>query len=195
MNHARIGRYLLALLSLFVFGMPAFAGKLAAGMEPPDHLGADPDGRPVRISEHRGKIVIVSFWAAWCPPCRKELPVLDALQKTAGSDKIRVFSVNWKEPAARFRQLRRNLKGVTLTLLSDSLGDIGAQYGVKAIPHMVIIGRDGKIASIHRGYSESMIDGLIDEINTLWQQGEAPPATTETTATNQPSDFTSAPPQ
>ncbi|MBL8269300.1 MAG: hypothetical protein JNL55_23100, partial [Steroidobacter sp.] len=42
------------------------------------------------------------------------------------------------------------------------------------IPHMVIIGRDGKIAAIHRGYSEAMLDGLIEEINTLWQQGEEP---------------------
>ncbi|WP_157995166.1 TlpA family protein disulfide reductase [Peristeroidobacter soli] len=184
MNRPRIGRHLLLLLSLVIFGMPAFAGKLEAGMEPPDSLGKDANGTPVRISEHRGKIVIVSFWAAWCPPCRKELPVLDALQKTAGADKVRVFSINWKEPAARFRRLQRNLKDVSLTLLSDSLGDIGAQYEVKAIPHMVIIGRDGKISSIHRGYSDSMIDGLIEEINTLWRQGEEPPAATETAAVN-----------
>lgn len=174
MTRSRINQWLLALLSLFVFAMPAFAGKLAAGMEPPDHLGRGPDGKPVYISEHRGKIVIVSFWAIWCPPCRKELPVLDAIQKAAGHDKIRVFSVNWKEPRERFLELKRKLNDMSLTLLSDASGKLGAQYGVDAIPHMVIIGRDGKIAAVHRGYSESMLDGLIEEINTLWQQGEEP---------------------
>jgi hypothetical protein len=81
-----------------------------------------------------------------------------------------VLSVNWREDARRFHEIERLLrsKGVDLTLISDEYGYYGDRYGVTAIPPMVIIGRDGHIAAIHVGYSESEIPELVDEINSLW---------------------------
>lgn len=137
--------------------------RLKVGDEAPPKLGWQ-----TKLSEYRGKIVIVSFWASWCAPCRKELGVLAAIQKQATRDRLVVFSVNWKEDAVRFQQIRDALKGVDLTLISDKYGSIGKQYGVRAIPHMVLIGRDGRIAAIHIGYGESEIPVLADEINALW---------------------------
>ena len=60
------------------------------------------------------------------------------------------------------------------TLISDDDGYIGRQYGVQGIPHMVIIGRDGRIAAVHIGYGESEIPVLADEINTLWNKEPQP---------------------
>ena len=81
-----------------------------------------------------------------------------------------MFSVNWLENAQRFQQIKRTLKDVDLTLISDEDGYIGKQYGVNAIPHMVIIGRDGRIAAIHIGYGDGELPGLSDEINAMWNK-------------------------
>jgi len=78
-----------------------------------------------------------------------------------------VLSVNWQQPLGEFRVIRDKLKEFDLTLVSDPYGAVGRAYDVTAIPHMVIIGKDGKIAAIHVGYSEDDIPTLVDEINAL----------------------------
>jgi peroxiredoxin len=141
------------------------------GDEPPPKLAWH-----AKLSDYRGKIVIISFWASWCAPCRHELGVLAAIQKQATRDKVVVFSVNWLEDAGKFRELQRFFKDkqLDLTLISDSDGYIGNQYNVKAIPYMVIIGRDGRIAAIHVGYGEGEIDLFAAEINKLWNATPGP---------------------
>jgi thiol-disulfide isomerase/thioredoxin len=143
--------------------------KLKVGDVPPPRLT-----RSVKLSDYRGKIVIISFWASWCPPCRKEMNMLARLQQVATRSKVVIFAVNWRQDTDTFWRIQRVLHGVDLTLLSDSNGYIGNEYDVDAIPHMVIVGRDGRIAAIHVGYSEGEIPALIQQINSLWQ--EAPPS-------------------
>lgn len=82
--------------------------------------------------------------------------------------------MNWQESAQRFQQITHSLKDVDLTLISDENGYIGGLYGVKAIPHMVIIGRDGRIAAIHIGYGDGELPVLADEINALWNKAPDP---------------------
>jgi hypothetical protein len=71
-------------------------------------------------------------------------------------------------------QIRHSLRDVDLSLISDESGYIGRQYGVKAIPHRVIIGRDGRIAAIHIGYGDGEIPVLAGEINALWSKPPDP---------------------
>jgi thiol-disulfide isomerase/thioredoxin len=136
----------------------------------------------VKLSDYRGKIVIISFWASWCPPCRKELPVLAAIQKHGTRDKIVVFAVNWKESGDRYRAIIKTLKDVDLAFVSDENGYFGGEYGVKAIPHMIIVGRDGRIAAVHVGYGESEIPTLVEEINGLWTSSSRPATASESFA-------------
>jgi hypothetical protein len=96
------------------------------------------------------------------------LPVLAAIQRKASREKVVVFAVNWREGAERFGDIKHALKDVDLTLISDERGYYGNQYGVHAIPHMIVIGCDGKIAAVHLGYGESEIPRFVDEINALW---------------------------
>jgi thiol-disulfide isomerase/thioredoxin len=145
----------------------AEASKLKVGDDPPDKFGKSASGERIHLSDYRGKVVVVSFWASWCPPCRAELPRMIALQRVATREKLIVLSINWQQPAGQFRVLRDDLKKFDLTLISDQYGSLGYAYNVTAIPHMVIIGKDGKIAAIHIGYAESELPALVDEINAL----------------------------
>lgn len=175
----RSGALLLLLCALTA--APGYAAdKLKVGDMPPPRLG-----HSVKLSDYRGRIVIISFWASWCPPCRKEMAMLARLQQVATRNKVVIFAVNWQEDVETFWKIERALHGVDLTLLSDSNGYIGRQYDVDSIPHMVIVGRDGRIAAIHVGYSEGDIPLLVQQINSLWTQPPTAPAP-QSASTSQP---------
>ena len=152
---------------------------LDVGAVPFDELGRDIDGNKVTISEHRGKVVIVSFWASWCGPCRKELPILASIAKTVGPDHLKVISINFHDEQTAFRAVSDALKTLPITILRDANGKAARKFEVKGIPRMVIIDRDGKVAADHTGYGEGSVDEIVDELNRLLQaQPQPQPQTT-----------------
>jgi len=181
-----------SLIATLLLGCLVLASSVAAkeplkvGDLPPDSLGRTISGERVKLGDYRGKVVIVTFWATWCSPCRKELPILAGIQKQVTRDQLVVFAVNWKENRDQFREIVRRLKDVGLNLVSDSDGYFGGQFGVKGIPHLVIVGRDGRIAAIHVGYGESEIPVLVEEINKLLAAHAEPAAAPPTAATSGP---------
>ena len=134
---------------------------------PPDDLGHDRSGAPVNVSQHRGKVVIVTFWASWCGPCRRELPILGNLQRVVGREHLEVIAVNYKEDKRDFNAVIRANKDVALTYVHDKRGAISDRYGVMALPNMFIVGSDGRIAHVHRGYSAEMVDEFVAEMLAL----------------------------
>jgi thiol-disulfide isomerase/thioredoxin len=138
-------------------------GKVPVGDTPPAALGIDSAGNAISTKDYEGKVLVVTFWASWCGPCRKEMPILENVQ-TAGKGNIQVVAVNI-EDRDQFRKISRVLAPFKIKISHDYNKGAGDAYGVKGIPHMVIIGKDGKVRNVHTGYSEEMIDGLVDEIN------------------------------
>jgi thiol-disulfide isomerase/thioredoxin len=139
-----------------------------AGEVPPDFLGHDAHGHDVRISELHGKVVIVSFWASWCGYCRKELPVLAALQKLKGIQDLQVIGVNHDDGYDEFKDLSRRWKNLDVILTYDAPdGRIGKPYDVKVLPFMVMIGRDGRVAHVYTGYGEDMLDTIMSDVDDL----------------------------
>ncbi|KLJ02560.1 thioredoxin family protein [Luteimonas sp. FCS-9] len=139
----------------------------AVGSLPPPLLGKDRAGREVDLAALRGKVVIVTFWASWCPPCRKELPVLGQFQRVVGRDALEVVAINYKEPRREFTDVVRRNRDIDLTWVHDARGDISDLYGVRTLPHMFMLDRDGRVAFTHRGYSEQSLPGIIDEVLSL----------------------------
>ncbi len=142
----------------------AVAAPLGPGDSPPAKLGVDRNGDPAETAKFGGKVLVVTFWATWCGPCMKELPMLDGIQRVAGKDKLQVVAVNI-EDGERFRKIARALSSLNVTITNDYLKEASEAFGVKGIPHCAIIGRDGKIINVHRGYSEDALDSIIAEIN------------------------------
>ncbi|MEN0038126.1 MAG: TlpA disulfide reductase family protein [Cellvibrio sp.] len=150
------------LCSIVVYAEPYNVGDI-----PHDLVGKTIDGAEVRVSDFKGKVVIVSFWASWCGPCMKELPILGGIQKSATPEKLQVISINYGESRKLFRKIADALSDTQMKLVSDVNKKTGRKYGVEGIPHMVIIDAYGNVAAVHIGYGESQLPALIDEINEI----------------------------
>ncbi len=164
-------------VGLYVFATSAgSAGKregpiFPVGSVPEDDLGKDVNGNKVRISDYHGKVVILSFWASWCGPCRKELPVLASVVKQVGPDHLQVLAINHRDELEPFRYVVNVLKDYPITFMKrDPNSRVARKFGVKGIPRMIVIGRDGKVAADHIGYGDAVIPQLVEELNALLAQ-------------------------
>ena len=143
---------------------------LEVGSIPHDELGKDIDGNPITVSQFRGKVVIISFWASWCRPCREELPVLASVAAQAGPDHLKVIAINYRDDLEPFNYVAKKLKRQPITILRDANTRAAGKYKVKGVPRMIIIDRNGKVAADHTGYGEGMIPELVDQLNELLRQ-------------------------
>ncbi len=135
---------------------------------PPPLLGKDLKNNVVDLAAYRGnRIVVITFWASWCGPCRQELPNLEALQKRAGDKFLKVIAVNWKDELREYGAMTRQMSGYTMTLARDRDGDVGDGYGVKTLPNLWIIDLQGKVVAHHVGYGEGSMDAITAEINQV----------------------------
>lgn len=165
-----------AIATVLVLASPlSQAAMPGAGDRAPDLLGKRLNDDKVLVSQYAGKVVVVSFWATWCSYCLKELPILEGLQKVAGKDRVEVIAVN-TEDSDTLRRVSRKLKDFTMGLAYDPGKVAATAYGVKGIPHLVIIGRDGVIVQVYRGYGEETLDRIVGDINAA--VAAAPPAAT-----------------
>lgn len=140
---------------------------VAAGDTPPDSLGQTRAGATVRVSDMRGRVVVVAFWASWCQYCRKELPMLAGIQQLARAENLQVVAVN-TDDRATFAKLVRALDGMTPGVIyTRDVGPVSKAYAATSIPRTFLIDREGKVAYVHIGYDDDTLDDLAKEINGL----------------------------
>lgn len=133
---------------------------------PPDWLGLDRDGRSIRVSQYRGKVVLVVFWAGWCEQCRRELPQLAALQAGVGRQRLEIVAINYAEPQRDYDAFLRLNPRLDLTYLRDP-GTVARYYRVRAVPNAFLIDTHGRIAHVQRGYTPEKVERLVRELHAL----------------------------
>ena len=117
------------------------AGRI--GAIAPDFEWTGADGQTLRLSSYRGKVVVVNFWATWCPPCREELP---ALQRVAASESdVVVLEVDLMEPGDKARSFLDSLGLDRLQPVLDSDGATTRRFGVLSLPSTFFVDRAGVI--------------------------------------------------
>lgn len=154
----------LALVLAVIFFSLACSAKVAVGGLPDSDLGKSYEGEPITVSDYKGKVVLISFWASWCAPCLKELPILAGIQNMT-ENSLQVLAINHKDQNRPYKKIVEQLSDTKVIFGRDPRGRIGRRYGVKGVPHLLIIGRDGLVKAIHVGYKEDDLPKLVEEIN------------------------------
>jgi thiol-disulfide isomerase/thioredoxin len=125
----------------------------------------DLDGKPVSLADYKDKVVLIDFWATWCPPCREEMPLVVAayekfhdkgfdvvgvtLDRADSADKVREYTTATKMP---WRQV----------YYPDGSNEVAKEYNVESIPHTVLVGRDGKVLRV--GLRGSALDRKLSKL-------------------------------
>lgn len=146
-----------------------FAGGPSSAAEPgaaaPNWQLSVVDGKTVKLSDFKGKVVILDFWATWCPPCRMEIPGFVAIQKKYADNGFTVIGVSVDEQGPSVvKPFMRQLKMNYPVVMGDSkiITDYG---GIEAIPTTFIIDREGKIVSVHHGFTDrATFEGQIQSL-------------------------------
>jgi thiol-disulfide isomerase/thioredoxin len=129
------------------------------------------------LNSQRGKVVILTFWASWCPPCRRELPILEKAQILVGKDNLTVFAVSHRERPGAMNEIKKIAAAWHINVIYDPIGSIASHYAVSKIPHLFIIGRDGRVMANHLGYGDRTLQELVDDINRALKGTPADPVT------------------
>jgi thiol-disulfide isomerase/thioredoxin len=161
------------LVLLLAGGVLLLAGvqSRAAGFRKaaPDWQLSDVEGKAVKFSDFKGKVVILDFWATWCPPCRAEIPGFVALQKKYADKGLTVIGVSLDEQGPSVVKPFMRKFGVNYPVVMGNQKIVLDYGGFTAIPTTFIIDRQGNIVAVHEGLTdqatfESEIGPLLEEV-------------------------------
>ena len=125
------------------------------------------DGGKLTLAKHQGKdVVVLDFWATWCGPCRRSLPLLAGVAAQYQGKGVVVYAVNQRESAETAKNFMAKEK-LLLTVALDSEGAAGNSYGVEGIPQTVVIGKDGSVQAVHVGFSPDLKETLGKQLDDL----------------------------
>jgi len=135
--------------------------------EAPDFSLQTVDGKTITLTDLRGKVVLLNFWATWCPPCNAEMPDLDALQRAYSAEHdFTVLGVNLQEDRTVVEKYA-HAAGITFPLLLDEDGDVStSRYSVRTLPMSFIIDRDGRIRDAWTGRLSR--GAMVDRLEQVW---------------------------
>lgn len=152
-----------------VLATTSLAASDLTGKSAPDFVLKSATGENLRLSEYRGDVVMINFWATWCGPCRQEMPLLDDLYARYGRVGFSLLGVNIDDDARRAMQMVEEL-GVNFPVLFDDTKEVSKLYQVEAMPVTVLVDRAGTVRHVHHGYKPGYEEKYLTEIRSLLRE-------------------------
>lgn len=119
---------------------------IAQGDIAPDFVLPGLDGSIRKLSNYKGRVVVVNLWATWCPPCIAEMPLLNLIEREWGPRGVVVIGVAADEDPLAVKRFVRSSK-LGFEVLLDPAGAVGTQYGITGYPETFVVDREGKVVS------------------------------------------------
>lgn len=130
----------------------------------------DMDGETHTLADYRGKVVLVNFWATWCPPCRRELPSMEAVHQALDDEGFAVLAVNqWESPDLVFAFLGQLETFPTFPILFDPTSTVAEAFEVRGLPTSYILDREGRIVYRAVGGREFDHPEIVSKIRELME--------------------------
>ena len=158
----------IALSALLAAASPAAAPTIV-GKEAPDFVLKSMDGRNLRLSEYRGQVVLVNFWARWAGDSRQEMPALDRINTTYHRAGLMVLGVSVDEDSRRAREFADAMK-VGYPILFDTSSNIGRDYLLQKMPMTILVDRSGVVRYANVGFKRGDDRAYLDQIRELLRE-------------------------
>lgn len=156
-------------LVMTVFAATSLASSDMEGKQAPDFALKSSTGENLRLSEYRGDVVMINFWATWCGPCRQEMPLLDELYERYERVGFNLLGVNIDDDSRRAMEMIEEL-GVDFPVLFDARKEVSRLYEVEAMPVTVLVDREGNVRYVHHGYKPGYEDKYLDQVRSLLRE-------------------------
>ncbi len=161
---------LLGALAASSLGKPSWAAPpTLVGKDAPDFALKGLDGRNLRMSEFRGQVVLVNFWARWAGDSRQEMPALDRINTTYSRAGLVVLGVSVDEDLKRAREFADSMH-VSYPILFDTGSDIGRDYFLERMPMTVLVDRAGVVRYSSVGFKRGDERAFLDHIRELLRE-------------------------
>ena len=157
-------RLITLILAAFVLA-PAWAAEPAISFSGTDLK----NGKTIRLDDYRGKIVLLDFWASWCPPCLESLPAYERLRQELGPENFEVIAINVDENTQDGLQFLEQ-RPVSYPVLADPNGEIGKPYKVRSLPRSFLIDQEGNTVQVYKRFKSGDEDLLKKDIEALLKQ-------------------------
>ena len=155
-----------------VVGLLVVAGSVSAatelkGAEAPDFVLKSFAGKNLRLSEYRGEVVMLSFWATWCGDCRAQLTELGVMRDRYQDAGVELLAISLDQSS---RQASEMTAGAPYPVLHDAVGDVGRLYDVTKMPVMVLIDRGGVVREVFEGFRRGNEEQYLERVQALLRE-------------------------
>jgi thiol-disulfide isomerase/thioredoxin len=155
-------------LSTLVFLAATPLANAAQEGQPPPQCAATLAGSAEKLdmSAYKGKVVLIDFWATWCPPCKKSIPFFNSLRSEHVKDSFEIIAINVDENSEEAKQFLAS-NSVDYVMAFDPKGDCPAKFEVKAMPSSYLVDKTGKIRKVHLGFRDEDKDMLREQVSAI----------------------------
>lgn len=157
------------LLMVLLFSASVFADIPGGPKKAPDFTLKSSTGGNVKLSELRGRVVLVNFWATWCTPCKEELPFFNTLYRRYQNLGLEVLGVNIDKVSSQGAKMGTAL-GLSFPLLFDPAGKTSNLYQIRTMPTTFVVAKDGTLRHVHWGFGPAEPARYESEIRALLRE-------------------------